>query len=79
MGLARSREEIQNVRWMLVQNVPAAMTARIAIRCSTEFLQPTQARVCGRGSSAFRKAEVSRHFTLRADYGLYEYTAYVYR
>jgi SAM-dependent methyltransferase len=28
---------------------------------------------------AFLKAEVSRHVVLRADYGLWEYTAYVYR
>jgi SAM-dependent methyltransferase len=29
--------------------------------------------------AAFLKAQVSRHFIFRADYGLYEYTAYVYR
>lgn len=29
--------------------------------------------------AAFLTGEISRHFTLRADYGLYEYTAYVYR
>jgi SAM-dependent methyltransferase len=29
--------------------------------------------------AAFLKAELSRHFLFRADYGLYEYTAYVYR
>jgi SAM-dependent methyltransferase len=29
--------------------------------------------------AAFLKANLSRHFTFRADYGLYEYTAYVYR
>ena len=29
--------------------------------------------------AAFLKREISRHFVLRADYGLYEYTAYVYR
>ena len=29
--------------------------------------------------AAFLKAHLSRHFTFRADYGLYEYTAYVYR
>lgn len=28
---------------------------------------------------AFLKAEVSRHVVLRADYGLWEYTTYVYR
>lgn len=27
----------------------------------------------------FLKAEISRHFLFRADYGLYEYTTYVYR
>lgn len=27
----------------------------------------------------FLKARISRHFVFRADYGLYEYTAYVYR
>jgi SAM-dependent methyltransferase len=29
--------------------------------------------------AAFLKANLSRHFAFRADYGLYEYTAYVYR
>lgn len=29
--------------------------------------------------AAFLKSKISRHFTFRADYGLYEYTAYVYR
>lgn len=29
--------------------------------------------------ASFLSSEVSRHFTFRADYGLYEYTAYVYR
>ncbi|HEX6960459.1 MAG TPA: class I SAM-dependent methyltransferase [Lacipirellula sp.] len=29
--------------------------------------------------AAFLKANVSRHFQFRADYGLYEYTTYVYR
>jgi SAM-dependent methyltransferase len=29
--------------------------------------------------AAFLKSKVSRHFAFRADYGLYEYTAYVYR
>lgn len=29
--------------------------------------------------AAFLRAEASRHFLFRADYGLYEYTAYVYR
>ena len=29
--------------------------------------------------AAFLKSKVSRHFTFRADYGLYEYTAYVYQ
>lgn len=29
--------------------------------------------------AAFLKREISRHFVFRADYGLYEYTAYVYR
>ena len=29
--------------------------------------------------AAFLRAEVSRHFLFRADYGLYEYTVYVYR
>lgn len=29
--------------------------------------------------AAFLKAEVSRHFSFRTDYGLYEFTAYVYR
>lgn len=29
--------------------------------------------------AAFLRADVSRHVLLRADYGLYEYTAYVYR
>ena len=29
--------------------------------------------------AAFLRAEISRHYQFRADYGLYEYTAYVYR
>jgi hypothetical protein len=29
--------------------------------------------------AAFLRTEVSRHFLFRADYGLYEYTVYVYR
>jgi hypothetical protein len=29
--------------------------------------------------AAFLKRRLSRHFTFRADYGLYEYTTYVYR
>jgi cyclopropane fatty-acyl-phospholipid synthase-like methyltransferase len=29
--------------------------------------------------AAFLKTEISRHFIIRNDYGLYEYTAYVYR
>jgi SAM-dependent methyltransferase len=29
--------------------------------------------------AAFLNAEVSRHYSFRADYGLYEYTAYVYK
>jgi SAM-dependent methyltransferase len=29
--------------------------------------------------AGFLRSEISRHFQLRADYGLYEYTAYVYR
>lgn len=29
--------------------------------------------------AAFLRRDVSRHFSFRADYGLYEYTAYVYR
>ena len=29
--------------------------------------------------AAYLKANLSRHFAFRADYGLYEYTAYVYR
>jgi hypothetical protein len=29
--------------------------------------------------AAFLKSKVSRHFVFRADYGLYEYTAYVYQ
>jgi SAM-dependent methyltransferase len=29
--------------------------------------------------AAFLKAECSRHFSLRADYGLYEYTVYLYK
>jgi hypothetical protein len=29
--------------------------------------------------AAFLKANLSRHFAFRADYGLYEYTTYVYR
>src|SRR4029079_19674097 len=29
--------------------------------------------------AAFLKANLSRHFAFRADYGLYEYTVYVYR
>jgi hypothetical protein len=29
--------------------------------------------------AAFLKAKLSRHFVFRADYGLYEYTTYVYR
>lgn len=29
--------------------------------------------------AAFLRAEVSRHYVLRADYGLHEYTAYVFR
>ena len=30
-------------------------------------------------ASAFLRAEVSRNYAFRADYGLYEYTTYVYR
>lgn len=30
-------------------------------------------------AAAFLRADVSRHFVFRADYGLYEYTTYVYR
>jgi hypothetical protein len=29
--------------------------------------------------AAFLKARISRHFVFRADYGLYEYTTYVFR
>jgi hypothetical protein len=29
--------------------------------------------------AAFLKAEISRHFVFRADYGLYEFTTFVYR
>ena len=29
--------------------------------------------------AAFSKAHLSRHFAMRQDYGMYEYTTYVYR
>jgi hypothetical protein len=29
--------------------------------------------------AAFLRAEISRNYVFRADYGLYEYTTYVYR
>jgi hypothetical protein len=29
--------------------------------------------------AAFLRRHISRHYMLRSDYGLYEYTAYVYR